>query len=102
MGRHRSPLKRALDVKSKLFQLSRLATMGSPALRRLWSFYPELRMPDADRVRIIHRSTFAHPWRGADYAGQRAFILQNNVDSTAASDWADDTTTERFVAIIDD
>ncbi len=102
MGRHRSRLKRALDVKSKLFRLSRWLTLGQPALRRLWSFYPELKMPDARRVRVIHRSAHAHPWRGPDYAQQRAFVLQNNVDSQTASDWSAMDATERYVAIIDD
>jgi hypothetical protein len=93
-------LKRALDVKSKLFHLSRLATLGQPFLRRAWSFYPELRLPDSDRVRLVHRSAWRHPWRGADYAEQRAFVLHDNVDSTTASDWSDPDATERFVAIV--
>ncbi len=100
MGRHRSPLKQALDVKSRLFFLSRLLTLGLPSLRRFWSFYPDLGFPSADRVQLIHQSLYQHPWMSAHYEEARKFVLNHNVDSPAISLWSEPHTTERYVAIV--
>jgi len=100
MGRHRSPLKQMLDVKSRLFLLSRLLTLGLPCLRRFWSFYPDLGFPEPDRVTLIHRSAYQHPWTSARYNEARKFVLENNVDSPTASLWTDTHATERYAAII--
>jgi hypothetical protein len=68
MGRHRSPLKQALDIKSRLFAASRLLTLDLPVLRRFFSFYPDRALPAGDRVRVIHRSIYRHPWMGPEFA----------------------------------
>lgn len=98
MGRHRSPLKQALDIKSRLFAASRLLTLDLPVLRRFFSFYPDRSLPSGDRVRVIHRSIYHHPWAGPEFAAQRNFVLTHNVDACGPSFFVEKGATERFVA----
>jgi hypothetical protein len=98
MGRHRSPLKQALDIKSRLFAASRLLTLELPVLRRFFSFYPDRALPENDRVRVIHRSIYRHPWMGPEFAAQRDFVLTHNVDAYGPSFFVEKGATERFVA----
>jgi hypothetical protein len=98
MGRHRSPLKQALDIKSRLFAASRLLTLELPVLRRFFSFYPDRAFPTDDRVRVIHRSIYRHPLMGPEFAAQRDFVLTHNVDAYGPSFFIEKGATERFVA----
>jgi hypothetical protein len=98
MGRHRSPLKQALDIKSRLFAASRLLTLELPVLRRFFSFYPDRAFPTDDRVCVIHRSIYRHPWVGPEFAAQRDFVLTHNVDAYGPSFFIEKGATERFVA----
>ena len=98
MGRHRSPLKQALDIKSRLFAASRLLTLDLPVLRRVFSFYPDCAWPADDRVRIIHRSTYAYPWMQPEFASLRDFVMTHNVDAYGPSIFTEKDATERFVA----
>lgn len=102
MGRHRSPLKQALDVKSKLFTLFRFVTLDMPALRRLCSFYPEYKIPSDESNHILHRSAYHYPWLQAPYDAARALMLDHNVDSLGPSDWSQTDATERYISIIRD
>ena len=102
MGRHRSPLKQALDIKSRLFAASRLLTLDLPALRRLFSFYPDRSLPEGDRVRVIHRSLYHYPWMSAEFASLRHVVLTQNVDAYGPSSFSQTDATERFVAEIRD
>ena len=100
MGRHRSPLKQALDIKSRLFALSRLLTLETPFLRRLFSFYPDRALPQGDRVRVIHRSIYQHVWMRPEYAELRDFVFTHNVDAYGPSLFTEAGATERLVAEI--
>lgn len=102
MGRHRSPLKQALDVKSKLFALSRLVTLDLPALRRAASFFPERGLPEPARLRVLDRSVWPHPWLAPAYDAPRRLMLEENVDTFWPSHFAQPGATERFAAIVDD
>ena len=99
LGRHRSRLKQILSHKRALFTLFRAATMGSPFLRRLISFYPELRIGAPDSYEVIHRSSFPHPWQSSEFADARRTVQSKNVDVKTLSAWSDAYSTERYVAI---
>lgn len=100
MGRHRSPLKQALDIKSRLFFLSRILTLGNRSLRRLTSFYPDYKIPDDTRIELLHRSSYHYPWADTRHEKARLFVFENNVDALTVSSWDDPQATERYVAII--
>jgi len=100
MGRHRSPLKQALDIKSRLFAASRLLTLEMPLLRRIFSFYPDRALPGDNRVRVIHRSIYHHAWMQPAYAELRDFVFTHNVDAYGPSFFVEKGATERFVAEI--
>ncbi|MDB5650088.1 MAG: hypothetical protein JWL62_1608 [Hyphomicrobiales bacterium] len=102
MGRHRSAFKRALDLKPKVFRLSRWVTLGLPMLRRALSFFPEKGWPAAARVTIVHRSAYHYPWCAPAHAVELARVFEQNVDVSVDSSWPHFIRAERIVAILND
>ena len=103
MGRDRTKLQRALDLKPRAHRFFTRLTADNPALRRRLGFFPEYVTPDAARITILHDSIHEFPLRDARYRAALDIILQNNVeepesDCIRREEWS----SQRVVALIDD
>ena len=104
MGRGRSPLKRAMNLKPLAFNALRLTIGRSAWLSRLTGFFPYISPPAGSRVRILEDSKHLPALYSPAFDEARRICEASNVDVRQGSgpDRSDDRVVQRFVAVIED
>jgi len=76
MARHRSRLRRAIDLKPKVHALFAALTRGRPGMARLFDFFPDFGRPPS--FAVLHDDEVINPISAPRYSAALALISEHN------------------------